>query len=73
MKDKRTLFFDKMQILEFCVYYMKNLNMVKEAEQLYYSMITVLMEAFANHEITSHEYLIFDDYLYNVHIELFGN
>lgn len=72
MKDKRTLFFDKMQVLEFSVYYLKDWNM-KVVEQLYYNMVAMLMGAFANDEITEHEFLIFDDYLGDVHIELFGN
>lgn len=71
MKDKRMMFFEKMQALEFSAYYMKHWNMIKEAEQLYYSMVAALMGAYANDEITGHEYLIFDDYLSNVYNELF--
>lgn len=73
MKDKRMMFFENMQALEFSTYYMKNQNMMKEAEHLYYNMVAMLMGAFANDEITEHEFLIFDDYLGEVHIDLFGN
>lgn len=71
MKDKRMMFFEKMHIIEFSLYYMMHWNMIKEAEVLYYSMVTTLMGAFANKEITTHEYLIFDDYLDNVYNDLF--
>lgn len=60
-----------MQALEFSVYYMKHWNMMKEAEHLYYSMVSVLMGAFANDEITGHEYLIFDEYLDEIYNDLF--
>lgn len=71
MKDKRTLFFENMQALEFSLYYMKHWNMIEEAEHLYYRMVATLMSAYANDELTGHEYLIFDDYLSNVYNELF--
>lgn len=71
MKDKRMQFFEYMQALEFSLYYMKHWNMIKEAEQLYYSMVATLMGAYANDEITGHEFLIFDEYLSEVHNELF--
>lgn len=73
MKDKRMMFFENMQALEFSIYYMKNQNMMKEAEHLYNKMVAMLMGAFANDEIIEHEFLIFYDYLGDVHIELFGN
>lgn len=60
-----------MEVLEFSVYYMKHGNMMKEAEYIYYRMVAMLMGAFANDEITEHEFLIFDDYLSEVHNELF--
>lgn len=34
-------------------------------------MVATLMSAYANDELTGHEYLIFDDYLSNVYNELF--
>ena len=70
MKDKRMMFFDYMEVLEFSAYYMKHRNMMKEAEHLYYRMVAVLKDAYANDEITGHEYLIFDEYLSNVYNEL---
>lgn len=71
MKDKRMMFFENMQALEFSLYYMKHWNMIKEAEQLYYSMVATLMGAYANDEITGHEFLIFDDYLSDVSKDLY--
>ena len=71
MKDKRMLFFENMQALEFSVYYMKYWNMIVEAKYHYYTMIALLMGAYANDEITGHEFLIFDDYLSDVYNELF--
>lgn len=71
MKDKRMMFFENMQALEFSLYYMKHWNMIEEAEHLYYSMVATLMGAFANDEITEHEFLIFDDYLVGVRNDLF--
>lgn len=71
MEDNRTWFFEIMQALEFSTYYMKNQNMMKEAECLYNKMVAMVVGAFVNHEITEHEFSIFDDYLSNVYNELF--
>ena len=72
MKDKRIKFFEYMEALEFSVYFMKHWDMKKEAELLYYNMVAELMGAFANDEITSLEFMIFDDYLNDVYNELFN-
>ena len=61
MQDKRMMFFENMQALEFSTYYMKNQNMMKEAEHLYYNMVAMWMGAFANDEITEHAFLIFNE------------
>ena len=71
MKDKRMMFFDYMEVLEFSAYYMKHRNMMKEAEHLYYRMVATLNGAYANDEITGHEFLIFDDYLSDVSKDLY--
>lgn len=71
MKDKRMMFFENMQALEFSLYYMNHWNMIEEAEHLYYSMISTLLRAYSNDVIGLHEFLVIDDYLDDVHNDLF--
>ena len=71
MKDKRMLFFDNMEVLEFCAYYNKHLNMINRSNFFYHSMVDMLMGAYANDEITEHEFMIFNDYLSEVYNDLF--
>ena len=56
MKDKRMLFFENMQALEFSLYYMEHWNMIEEAEHLYYSMISTLLRAYSNDVIGLHDF-----------------
>lgn len=44
---------------------------MKEAEHLYYRMVAMLKGAYANDEITEHEFMIFNDYLSEVYNDLF--
>lgn len=71
MKDKRMMFFENMQALEFSTYYMKNQNMMKEVQHLYYKMVAMLMGAYTNDDITEEEFWIFVDYLADVQNDLF--
>lgn len=71
MEEKRKWFFENMQALEFSTYYMKNQNMMKEVQHLYYKMVAMLMGAYTNDDITEEEFWIFVDYLADVQNDLF--